>query len=61
MNNAAPMVVASQAPVPTLIDSLWQVYARNIISGLQYDIDLPNHFANIIGQEGIAMIATRFR
>ncbi|KAK4693975.1 hypothetical protein P7C71_g3526, partial [Lecanoromycetidae sp. Uapishka_2] len=62
MNNAAAAAaLVSQVPVPALTDSLWQAHAQRITSGIGYDISIATNIANIIGDDGIAVIATRFR
>lgn len=62
MNNAAAATaLVSQVPAAALTDNLWQAHAARITTGLGYDISIATNIADIIGQDGIAILATRFR
>lgn len=61
--NAAPATMAQPAPttVPQVINAFWQVHAQNINSGGSISIEVPITLKNIIGDNGITIIATRLR
>ena len=47
--------------VPQVIDQVWQYVSSQISSGAINDVLLPMTFKTIIGQQGLDIIATRFR
>ena len=61
--NAAPATMAQSAPtnMRQVINAFWQVHAQNINSGASNRIEAPITLKNVIGDEGIAIIATRLR
>lgn len=62
MSNAAvATALVSQVPAAALTDSLWHTHAARLTSGIGYDISIASNIANIIGEDGLAIIATRFR
>ena len=55
--------MAQSAPtnIHQVINAFWQVHAQNINSGALNRIEAPITLKNVIGDEGIAIIATRLR
>lgn len=47
--------------VPQVIDQIWQYVSSQVSSGAVNDVLLPMTFKTIIGQQGLDIIATRFR
>ena len=47
--------------VPQVIDAFWQVHAQIINSGASDRIEVPITLKNFIGDNGVAVIATRLR
>ena len=47
--------------VPQVIDQVWQYVSSQVSSGAVNDVLLPMAFKTIIGQQGLDIIATRFR
>lgn len=47
--------------VPQVINAFWQVHAQNINSGGSISIEVPITLKNVIGDNGVAIIATRLR
>lgn len=61
MNNAPATAQSPPLTVAQVINHYWQVYAQNLNSSASDHIEIPIILKNVIGDRGIAIIATRFR
>lgn len=62
MNTAqATMAQTQPTTVAQVIDVFWQVYAQNLNSGASDRIEVPINLKNVIGDRGVAILATRLR
>ena len=59
MNVAMP--AGSMPAVSQIVDYIWQYVSKQINTGVAHEVTLPIIFKSVIGDQGIAVIATRFR
>ena len=61
--NAVQVVAGGiqQPTIPQIINIFWHAYSQNINSGAWTQIEVPIAVRSLISDEGISVIATRFR
>ena len=59
--NNVPLNMAHVNNTPTITDTLWDGYQRNLNSGARAVIEMPMHLKSVIGSGGVQILADRFR
>ena len=60
--NAPPAPAVAQPGAPNqVVENIWTIFAHNINSGACSYIEMPLNLKAVLGDEGVTIIALRFR